>query len=208
VLRGPRSLTLNFGPTYLAPPDTDAEIGAVRARLRIDQLDSIRFPRRGYAATAEILDSSTGLGASEDYTRWEGSVLAAASFGANTVQLAFRGGGAIGNQPLPAYDQFSFGGFLQMSGYRTGQFRGESLAFGRLVYLRKLTEPALTEGLYAGASVESGRVGSPLVPGSPTDALKSGSLILAVDTALGPIYLGYGIAEDGNRSMYFFLGLP
>ena len=208
LMAGPRSFTLNSGPPSLAPPDGKADIGAVRARLRIDQLDSVKFPRSGYSVTAEILDSEPGLGARDDYTRWDANLLYAISFGADTVQLAYQGGGTIGSNPLPAYDQFSFGGFLHLSGYRTGQFYGESLSFGRLVYLRKLSAGTLTEGVYAGASLEAGRVGGPLVPGSPTGLLTSGSLIFALDTPLGPIYFAYGIAEGDNRSFYFYLGRP
>ena len=127
--------------------------------------------------------------------------IAAVSFGDNTVQLALKGGGAIGSAPLPVYDQFSFGGFLRLSGYRTGQFYGESLAFGRLVYYRKLSKAVLTEGVYAGASLEAGRIGGPLVPGSPTGMLTSGALILAADTPLGPVYLGYGIAGERQQNL-------
>jgi len=144
--------------------DNKADIRAARARLRIDQLDSVRFPRSGYAATAEIFDSHAGWGARDTYTRWEGDIVTAVSFGANTLQLGLKGGGAIGNNPLPIYDQFSFGGFLRLSGYRTGQFYGDSLAFGRLIYLRRLAEVPLTEGVYAGASLEVGLIGGQLVP--------------------------------------------
>jgi len=208
VMGGPRTFTLNSGPASMTPTDGDADIGAVRVRMRIDQLDSVKFPRSGYAATAVVLNSRTGLGAHDNYTRWEGDIATAVSSGDNTVQLALKGGGAIGSDPLPAYDQFSFGGFLRMSGYRTGQFYGESLAFARLVYYRKLSRAVLTEGVYAGASLEAGRIGGPLVPGSPTDLQTSGSVFLAADTPLGPIYLGYGMGEDDNRTLYFFLGRP
>jgi NTE family protein len=208
LVRGPRSFTLNTGPASLAPTDSDADIGAVRARLRIDQLDSIKFPRSGYAATLEVFDSKTGLGAHDDYTRWNGSAVAAVSFGDNSVQAAWKGGGSVGSSRLPVYDQFSFGGFLRLSGYLTGQFYGESLSFGRLMYYRKLTKAVLTEGVYAGASLEAGRIGGPLVPGSPTGVVEAGSVFLAADTPLGPLYLAYGIGQDGNRTVYFFLGLP
>jgi NTE family protein len=208
LVRGPRSFTLNTGPPSYAPPDSNADIGAVRARLRIDQLDSVKFPRSGYAAAVEVFDSETGLGAQDDYTRWEGSALAAFSFGDNTVQAAMKGGSAVGSSTLPIYDEFSLGGFLQLSGYRTGQFYGESVTFGRLVYYRKLAKAVLTEGVYAGASLEAGRVGGQLVPGNPTGMLTAGSLFIAADTPLGPVYLGYGIAEHGNTSLYFYLGLP
>jgi NTE family protein len=30
-------------------------------------------------------------------------------------------GGRIGSDPLPRYDQFQWGGFLQLTGLRTGQ---------------------------------------------------------------------------------------
>jgi NTE family protein len=36
----------------------------------------------------------------------------------------------------------------------------------------------------------------------------TGSLFLAADTPLGPMYLGYGVGEDDNRTIYFFLGRP
>ena len=208
LMYGPRTFRLSSGSESYAPKDGTADIGAMRVRLRIDQLDSVRFPRSGYAATAMVIDSRTGMGADDDYTRWEGDILSAFSSGDNTVQVALRGGGAIGSAPLPAYDQFSLGGFLRMSGYRTGQFYGESLTFGRLVYYRKLTKAVLTEGVYAGASLEAGRVGGPLALDSPTDVQTSGSLFLAADTPLGPIYLGYGMGENDNRTIYLYLGRP
>jgi NTE family protein len=208
VVGGTQTFRLSSGPQDLALTEDRADIGAVRARLRIDQLDSIKFPRSGYAATAEIFDSRTELGARDNYIRWEGDLLSAVSFGDNTVQIALKGGGTIGSSPLPLYDQFSFGGFLHLSGYRTGQFYGESIAFGRLVYYRKLSKAVLTEGVYAGASLEAGRIGGQFVPGNPTGAVGAGSLFLAADTPLGPMYLAYGIGEAGNTTFYFFLGLP
>ena len=33
-----------------------------------------------------------------------------------------------------------------------------------------------------------------------------GSLVLGVDTFLGPIYVGYGQAEHNKNSFYFYLG--
>jgi NTE family protein len=148
------------------------------------------------------------LGARDNYTRWEGDLIVAASSGENTFQLALKGGGTIGSSPLPIYDQFSFGGFLKLSGYQTGQFYGESITFGRLVYYRKLSKAVLTEGVYAGASLEAGRIGGQLVSGNATGLVTTGSLFVAADTPLGPMYLGYGIGEDANRTLYFFLGIP
>ena len=76
------------------------------------------------------------------------------------------------------------------------------------MYYRKLSKAVLTEGVYAGASLEAGRVGGQLVPGNPTGMLTSGSLFLAADTPLGPVYLAYGYADKDNSAVYFYLGLP
>ncbi|MNS84636.1 hypothetical protein D3C72_1184690 [compost metagenome] len=51
-------------------------------------------------------------------------------------------------------------------------------------------------------------MGDPLVPGSPTGLLKSGSVFLALDSPLGPLYLAYGRAAAGTYSFYLFLGKP
>jgi NTE family protein len=117
-------------------------------------------------------------------------------------------GGRIGSDPLPRYDQFQWGGFLQQSGYATGQLLGENLTFGRLMYYHRILRGSLLEGAYGGLSLEVGRVGHPLVPGGPEGVLKSASLFVAVDSPIGPAYLGYGRAEDGNGSFYFYLGRP
>jgi hypothetical protein len=34
----------------------------------------------------------------------------------------------------------------------------------------------------------------------------AGSVFLGVDTVLGPVYLAYGHAEQGNDSIYLYLG--
>jgi NTE family protein len=85
---------------------------------------------------------------------------------------------------------------------------GERLTFGRLVYTYKLREQRFFEGLYIGGSLEAGRMDKPLVPGSPTGTLKSLAIFFGVDSPLGPVYLGYGRAADGNHSAYFYLGRP
>jgi NTE family protein len=48
----------------------------------------------------------------------------------------------------------------------------------------------------------------PLVPGSPAGLLKSAAVFVGVDSPLGPFYLGYGRAADGNQSAYVYLGRP
>jgi NTE family protein len=66
----------------------------------------------------------------------------------------------------------------------------------------------LLDGAYAGLSYEVGKVPRPLVPGNPDGVLRSASAFIAADSPLGPVYVGYGHAADGNSSWYFYLGRP
>lgn len=206
VQRGTLSPSLDTGPLYLSPTQSKIDTGAYRARLFFDRLDSAIFPRKGYNLGLNVYDSTTALGAQDNYTKWDIDGTTAHSFGNHTFTFSVKAGGRIGSDPLPYYDQFQWGGFMQQSGYKTGQLYGENMTYGRAMYFHRIMRSSLLEGAYGGFSLEAGRVGGPLVPGSPEGLLKSGSVFVASDTPLGPAYLGYGRAADGNDSFYFYLG--
>ena len=112
----------------------------------------------------------------------------AESFGDHTFNVGLKAGGKLGNDAPPGYELFQWGGFLQQSGYPTGALVTERLTFGRLMYYNKFIRQKLLEGVYAGFSLEAGKYGAPLVPGSPTGVLKSASVFLGADTPVGPLY--------------------
>jgi NTE family protein len=205
VLAGRQNSQIATGPPEVVPQSVQQ--GAVRLRVKVDQLDSLDFPRNGFGFTATVFDSEPGLGADDSYTKWDVDFLGAYSFGPHALSLGLKAGGALRNT-LPGYDQFSLGGFLQLSGLKTFQLYGAELAFGRLVYTYQLQRGALFKGTYLGGSLEYGRVADPLVESNPSGWQTGGSLFVAVDTPLGPVYLAYGAATGGNHSAYFFLGRP
>ena len=207
LLVGHENATLSTGPSSLDPGTGGIERRAVTGRLLVDQLDSLNFPRDGYGATLTVYGSQAGLGAATTYTKAELTGTYVESFGPHTFNLGFRFGGNMG-PPLPKYDLFQWGGFLQQSGFSTGQLMGGNIQFGRLVYYNKLFRQRLLEGVYAGVSLEAGRVGSPLVAGSPTGLLKSAAVFLGLDSPVGPLYLGYGRTSSGQYAYYLFLGKP
>lgn len=208
MVRGILRPKLDTGPQTLSPGASRIAQGAYIARLMLDQLDSVVFPRSGWHGGAKVFNSNSGLGADDSYTKWDAEGVGVYSFGEHTFNVSLKAGGKSGSDPLPRYDQFQWGGFLQMSGYATGQLLGENLRFGRLMYYHRILRGSIFEGAYAGASLEVGKVGNPLVPGTSDGVLKSGSLFIAADSPLGPAYLGYGRAVDGNTSLYFYLGRP
>jgi NTE family protein len=205
VLKGRLNPDLEIGPAVLSPGPS-VQQGAVRARLVLDQMDSMHFPRQGWRSAAKLYRSSSSLGADETYTRWDIDGTVARSIGPHTFNVGFKAGGRIGSDPLPRYELFQWGGFLQQSGYATGQLIGGEIAFGRAMYYHRILRGGLLEGAYGGLSLEAGKVSDPLVPGSPDGLLKSGSVFVGVDTPIGPAYLAYGQASGGTRSLYFFLG--
>jgi len=197
---------LDTGPVVLTPAAGDVAVGAATLRIVLDRFDSVHFPRDGWRAGLKVFDSIGSLGADVDYTKWDFDGAIARSFGDHTFNLGWKFGGKLGNDPLPRYDLFQWGGFLQQSGYATGQLLGEKMSFGRLMYYHRIMRGGLLEGAYSGLSLEAGKVGNPLVPGAPTGTLHSASLFIGADTPLGPAYFGYGRASDGNSSWYLFLG--
>lgn len=185
--------------------DDNVRQNAVRARALFDQLDNLDFPRHGSAATLNVFAARDDQ--HKRYVRYDFDAQAAQSIGRHTLQAAIEARGAATGQ-LPDFDLIEFGGFQQLSGYRTGQLLGTKLVFGRLAYLYRLRAQPLLEGVYVGASLEAGRIKHIPLTGSPTGVLVSSSIFLGLDTPLGPFYLAYGRTRDGNSSGYVFLGRP
>ncbi|MBI4792084.1 MAG: patatin-like phospholipase family protein [Deltaproteobacteria bacterium] len=191
----------------LSPGDASISEGAFTASLLLDKLDSVTFPQAGWLVNATLYNSNSSLGADDTYTKWDLRGTYVRTFGKNTFSFT---GVANGNMDgtLPNYDQNQWGGFLRQSGYRTGQLLGESLTFGSLMYYNKLVDYQLFDGVYAGFSLELGKMNNPLVQGNSDDLIQSTAVFLATDSPVGPVYLGYGLADEGYDSFYLFLGLP
>jgi NTE family protein len=198
---------LNSG-SALIDDQQSTSLAGVRLRGYFDQLDSINFPKDGWGGNFQVVRGFESLGSDFDYDRWEGSLVLAKSFGRHTLNLAMRGSGPISAERSPVYVSTPWGGFLQQSGFQTGQLLNERFLYGRLIYNYRLLTVPLFEGLYAGFSAEAGDYGRPLVAGNPTGTLYSGAAFLAFDSPLGPMYLGYGIGTGGNSAAYFYLGRP
>ena len=200
--------TLYTGSPAIDPGAASHSQGGLRTQLVFDQLDNVNFPREGWNANLNVYNSSTSLGADLNYGKWRASGSAAYSIGESTARFNLVAGGKLGGNPLPGYDQFQWGGFLQQSGYATGQLVGSSMQYGELVYFHRIFRGSIFDGAYGGASLEFGKYGNPLIPGNTNGVLKSLALFVGADSLLGPVYFGYGHAADGTDSFYFYLGRP
>jgi len=189
----------------LSPPQT---LAGTELRVRLDQVDSLRFPRQGYAVDLRVFRSMPEWGADQDYSRVSLTALGAVSYERHTLQGALIGSAAGGSDDLPFYELSSLGGFLRLSGYRTGEFLGRGMRFGRLIYNYRIAGPGFLEGMSLGVTAEYGRIGDVTHGTTNLQGRHGNAVYLAVDTTLGPVYFAYGRASSANQAFYLFLGLP
>lgn len=192
-----------------AVPATAANVSGVRARLTHDRLDELDFPRKGWAASLDLFGATRALGAQGRYLRGELDAVHVQTLGPHTLRARVRWASAGGEFPM-LHDGIPAGGFLNLSGYQQGQFLGSGLAFGSLTYynqLMPLPRP-FGSGLYAGVSLEGARIRDAI--GAPSDRLDrfGAAAFVGASTGLGPLYLGLGVGQGGNRAVYLFLGRP
>jgi len=204
VVVGTWDQSIDIGP-YI--PSEHITEGAFIASLLLDKLDSVAFPQAGWALNAGLYNSNSALGADENYTKWDVRGNYVKTFGKHSFNIGLVANGSLGGS-LPAYDQNVWGGFMRQSGYGNGQMLGESLAFGRLMYYKKLADYQMFDGLYGGFSLEVGKMNHPIMPNNSSDVVTSASAFIATDSPIGPVYLGYGHASNGNGSFYLFVGYP
>jgi NTE family protein len=180
-----------------------------RVFLTVDQLDQAWFPQSGYRLAASFYSATKAFGSALDYQRLEAFGGFAKSWGSHTLNLHAAGGTDFGSD-MPAYESFTLGGPLRLSGFRLNQFSGREYAFARAIYYARIfaLPDILGSGVYAGASAEVGRIRD-RVDGLPAPGtLYSGSVFLGAETFAGPAYLGAGFGSGGAFSMYLLLGAP
>ncbi len=61
---------------------------------------------------------------------------------------------------------------------------------------------------YLGATLDAGNVWNDLDDMAFNDLIISGSMLLGLDSPIGPVCLAYGHAEGGNGSVCLLLGRP
>ncbi len=209
---------IRFGPIYsnvkLTPTigELDAPAGSFREsgfllNAKIDQLDSVFFPRRGYRAELEAHAVVPSFGGVAAFRRYTASGEYAKTWGETTINLAVRAGYEERNSNYKGYVYYDLGGFLNLSGLRENEIRGESFSLARAVVYRRLGQlPSFGRGLYAGGSIEAGRVDQNSYAYYLNKPIYAASAFLALDSSIGPIYFGYGLNNAKRSSLYFLIG--
>jgi NTE family protein len=207
ILAGRDNAEVNIGAANF--PTFNIKQAGFKFRTLYDNLDDTNFPRTGRTASLDYFASVSSLGASTDYRKIEANYSDHYSFGRHTISVAARYGRSLEGR-IPIFDQFSLGGFLQLSGYRPGELLGETVAFGRLSYYQQLPLSSSFFGrrVFAGVSGEIGRIGNSFQTLSSSNNKSSLGMFLGADTAVGPLYFGFGRTPERGTIFYFFLGQP
>jgi NTE family protein len=191
--------------------ESSYNLGEFFVKFSFDQLDDVHFPRAGETFSAQWDADRTDLGADNVRDRVSADWLVARSLGRNTLLWWTSVGATVDGQTpkidLPQF--YSLGGFFSLSGLAPGSLLGPDYAVSRLIYFRKISrggEGFFEFPVYVGASLEAGNTWRRPADISLGTAHKDGSLFLAFDTYLGPVYVGGGYDERGYSAFYLFLG--
>jgi NTE family protein len=208
LLRDWNRFTEEIGSPALGDAEGDRAGGVLLARF--DQLDNVRIPRSGWAARAEVGVYGELLGGKDSYDKVSASAMGARSFGEWTVHGGLEVAAPFGGTRLPYYDVNWLGGFGRLSGLRTGQLYGQYAGLARVGTRYRVSKlPSLVgSGVFVGATLETGNTWFRTEEIKPSSLIWAGSLYGAADTILGPLYLGWGIAERGYNTFFLALGVP
>lgn len=205
---GQRDARRRTGSTLF--PELRSRYFGTQLSLLADQLDATDFPREGYLVglTARAEEETVDGGPAERVYRVQLEGKQVVSFGRHTFAVAARVGEA--SQAISPNQAFSLGGFMNLSGLQINQVIGTSVRYASLNYQNQILTlpPPLGRGVYAGLALEAGRMLDQQL-GLQSEAWTPGATAyLGAHTAIGPVYLGYGVARHGNRLVYLFLGRP
>jgi NTE family protein len=187
-------------------PDYTFDEGQFYIRSQLETLDSPNFPRSGYYARLEWNSSQSALGADTEFDQIQFRTTAARSWNNHTLIGTLALGSTIKGE-APIENRLLLGGFLNLSGFQPNALSGQDMALGGITYLYRLHQSRLLP-VYLGAALQAGNTWENSSEARLNNLIKSGTLLVGAETPLGPLYLGYGRADGGASSVYFYLGRP
>ncbi|HKX45851.1 MAG TPA: POTRA domain-containing protein, partial [Planctomycetota bacterium] len=190
----------------LLPEETKLEGGRLTSRLAIDTLDSIRFARKGFLGDVDWEYTDDGFGGDTRLSRLDARVAAPLTFGPVTFRPLLEGGTTFEGETSFG-GEFFLGGFQRLSGLELRQLSGNHYALGVAQVYWQLSERTTrySPATYLGASLELGGIWQARDDVNGRDLILASSVFAALDSLLGPIYLGFGWAEGGQQAAYLFI---
>lgn len=211
---GQERYQIDIGPTLQGT--AWSPLRAITVRLDFDTLDKAHFPTQGYRAVLDVHQSSSALGAKTEYLSTSMDLTAVQTWHNNTfnAQLIYANVEHTAAINDTLFDRIPVGGFQRLSGYPVGRFRVDELAFLRVGYQRNiapvmgLSLGGIVSQTYFGASLEAAQLRQSYDASTANGVYKSAALFIGADTLLGPTALSLGVGENGQRAIWFSVGVP
>ena len=178
------------------------------ASLQFDSLDNLFFPHRGTSMELRFDSVNPGDERLSDFNLISLSTTASIPLGRHSIVLDanyVRSDGTVSGRHF----QSSLGGFKKLSGFRDDALVGSDLAYLSVTYLHRLQRRDLLPvdlPVYIGVTIEAGNTWENHDNASFQDLIYGGALLMGVESPFGPIYFGYGRAEENKSAFYLKLG--
>lgn len=176
-------------------------------KLEVDTLNNLYFPNEGVLAELRY-DKIRPTGLDPRFGVLKAHLTGAFALGEHSLVLRTRLVRSD-NELTGAHHQTRIGGFLHLSGLTGDSLSGSNELYASLTFLRRLDKQSILPvdlPLYLGVSIEGGNVWNDYNEISSKDLISAASLMLALDTPMGPIYFGWGKADLGESAFYLKLG--
>lgn len=190
----------------ILPGHTNIDRPLLTTELWVDTLDDIRFPKSGMFGLATWEYSDDDLGGETPISTLQAKAGVPLTKESVTflptleVGTTFENNQAVGGE-------FFLGGYQRLSGLGLREISGNHYALGVAQAYWQLSRPKTNFGstTYVGASLEYGGVWQDRNDVTSDDMILAGSVFVALDSLLGPVYLGFGLAEEGESAIYVLI---
>jgi len=185
----------------------DFKNGGFGAIFATDTLNKGDWPTEGFRfeASGKRLWDFDRSGSQTDTFNLSGNK--AFGYGDTGLLLTARYQGVRNSANAPI-EILSLGGFRQLSAFAADSLPTDEYVLGSGEIYHRLTgtEGVINFPVYVGAGLEYARLGLNVLSTQPTDELYSGSAYIGGQTPVGPVFLGAGLGEAGEKSLFFFIG--
>jgi NTE family protein len=189
-------------------PKISFDSTAFYLEFQTDTLDNVKFPHSGSSMGFNYSNGLSLFGGDSKTDAIQLGGYIPATWGLDTFGLSYSFGSTMNEEPNDS-GYFDLGGFLSLTAYQQGQLRGNHVGTLAMLYYRRISGGSrfLTQTpIYVGGSIETGGAWD-LKDDIGADGLHySSSIFVAADTFVGPIYLGLGVGDEGNKSAFLFVG--
>jgi len=190
--------------TASLPPNVRTDGTTAQGEFMIDTLDTVGFPRTGYALRTGITYFDGPAASAGRKTASQLSATLPLTYGRYTLVASVNA--ATSNQAWGV----RYGGLFNLSGTPRGEVAGSSGMLVRGLFYRNVSDAFgdLQMPIYGGVSLEAATALSRAEAFAWSDFRRAASIFFGAEAPIGPLYLALGKTFGGSSALYFFWGWP